>query len=538
MSFDKRKIAINISLFLLCSAIFYFAIKITPKSASKKYYAKVKFPPKPIKPNHFKHTESKSLLRRMSSGTTVKGAKLTIIFNSKPQTFSLTKSPLMYNKDFAFSFTLDDGKACAYDYAYPLVNGGKNYKLNRDFPGLYFSDGCGNSIPFKLGIAMCSTNPKGVDNHIKKNNEDMTWDELKIMFQSDWDVLNHSLSHSTGPETNYEYQISQNIKYVYDKTNITMTHFVIPGGDTGYAEPAIKLGMKSIYNQKFFKGSNGVKIDTLKNLKNYEMFRQFLEEANLDKYIGKIDEIAALSSSENHMWYSAFTHQVGEILQGGSIAYPTFENYMNSLEERFGIKGKDNMYMAPLQEVYEYIQTRNTAETISEQYGDTLILYLDFSTLPDQRRYQLSLNLNCDEKIDKIITEDNVSFISYNDEDSNKLINLKWSSKPETEYETGQAPITLSNTPSIFSDNKINAYPNPVSDKLLLTIPEIASSNPEIAIMDMNGNSTPITSYIFTDINTIEINLIPFNLSESMYYVRIRSDDDKLKFSKIYWKKK
>lgn len=515
--------------------MFYFLVKASSRDTSKKYSSKIVLNQKS---NNKQLTRSSNLLRRITSSEKVIGAKVTIIFNSKPLSYSLTKCPLMYNKSFAFSFTLDDGKACAYDYAYPLVNGGTNYKLNKDFPGLFISDGCGNSIPFKLGIAMCSTNGRGDDNHVKKNNEDMTWDELKIMYQSGWDVLNHSFSHQTGPDTDYEYQISQNIKYVNDKTNITMTHFVIPGGDTGYAEPAIKLGMKSIYNQKFYKGINGIKIDTLRNLKHYEMFRQFLDEVNLNRYIGKIDEIEAQCSTDNHIWYSAFTHQVGEILQGGSIAYPTFENYMNSLEQRFGIKGKDNMYMAPLQEVYEYIQTRNCVQPITEQYGDTLILYLDFSDMPDQRRYELSLNLNSDEKIDKIITEDNVSFISYNNEDTTKLINLKWSSKPQTEYETGQPPIPLGNIPSIFADNKLNAYPNPVSDKLLLTIPEIASNKPEIAIVDMNGNITPINSFTFTDNNTIEINLVPFNLSESMYYIRIKSDDEKLRLSKIYWKKR
>jgi hypothetical protein len=535
MLFDKRKMAVNFPLFFLCSVIFYFIINRPPQSTSTKHFAKIELAPNSVK--HTRDNKSNNLIKKISTETKVKGAKLTIIFDSKPLSYSLTKSPLMYNKDFAYSFTLDDGKACAYDYAFPLINGGRNNKINKDFPGLYFSDGCGSRIPFKLGIAMCSTNPKGIDNHVKKNHEDMTWDELKILHHNGWDVLNHSLFHQTGPGTDYEYQIAQNIKYVHEKTNITMTHFVIPGGDTGYTKPAIKLGMKSIYNQKFFYGSNGISTDTLKDLKNYQMYRQFLEEANLDRYINKIDEISTQSAPDNHLWYSAFTHQVGEVLQGGSLAYQTFEDYMNNLELKYGIKGKDNMYMAPLQEVYEYIQTRNLAEPISEQYGDTLLLYLDFSNVPDQRRYQLSLNLNSNEKINKIITEENVSYISYNNENENKLINLKWSSKPQTEYLTGQPPVILGKSPSIFSDNYINAYPNPVSDKLLINIPEVVNANPEIAIVDMKGNCIPVSTYTFTDNNSIEINLLPFNLSESMYYIRIKSGD-LLKFSKIYWNKK
>jgi len=522
---ESRKIAIPLLLlFLVASvAVFYLFKKLSPLYDTDTFLSEIK-----LKFDiSAKSTPRIKSTKLSNDKTLVTGAKIAIVFKSTPNTYTLTKCPLMYNKDFAFSFTLDDGKACAFDYAFPLVHGGRNDILNKDFTGLYFSDGCGNNIPFKLGIAMCSINPNGIDYHIKKNPNNITWDELKTMYENDWDVLNHSLSHQTGPGTNYEYEIEQNLKHVYEKTGITMTHFVIPGGDTGYLKPAIRLGMKSIYNQRFFKGINGVLTDTIQNLEHYQMYRQVVEDNNLNQFIEKLDDIAAQSSPDDHLWYSAFTHHVCEKPQGGSIEYPTFENYMTSLENKYGIKGKDNMYMATLQEVYEYLQTRNGVEVSSRLYGDTLLLYLDFSGVPDQRRYQLSLSLESDEDIDTILTEENISFISFSNGKSNKLINLKWNSKPQRIYQTDPPATSLGNIGETLSNANLHTYPNPVSDKLLLTSPNIITKLSQLTLIDPNGNYISIPEYTCIDNHTIEIDLSPYNLAEALYYISFNSGDKK-----------
>lgn len=75
-------------------------------------------------------------------------------------------SPLKYNKHFAYSFTLDDGYRSAYLTAFPLLNGGKisasntnEWKMDQggdgtESKGLFYSDGFGNKIPFKLALAI------------------------------------------------------------------------------------------------------------------------------------------------------------------------------------------------------------------------------------------------------------------------------------------------------------------------------------------------------------------------------------------------
>ena len=79
---------------------------------------------------------------------------------------SVRLAALKYNKHVAFSFTLDDGYRSAYTCAYPLLNGGlaspsirDEYRNNQGGDGkhsdvLFYSDGCGQKIPFKLALAI------------------------------------------------------------------------------------------------------------------------------------------------------------------------------------------------------------------------------------------------------------------------------------------------------------------------------------------------------------------------------------------------
>jgi hypothetical protein len=93
--------------------------------------------------------------------------KLKITFASPPSSVSVSKAPLRYNKDFAYSFTMDDGYISQYKVALPLFKGGTipgslstpigDQGGDGSFsPGLFYTDGCGNDIPFRAGLAIYS----------------------------------------------------------------------------------------------------------------------------------------------------------------------------------------------------------------------------------------------------------------------------------------------------------------------------------------------------------------------------------------------
>ena len=113
---------------------------------------------------------------------------------------SVSTAALKYNKQLAFSFTLDDGYRSAYLTAYPLLNGGH---ISAPFPdewrndeggdgsyskGLFYSDGCNHNIPFKLAEAV---NADGV-NDLPVNRGHLSWPEVAALYKAGWDILNHS----------------------------------------------------------------------------------------------------------------------------------------------------------------------------------------------------------------------------------------------------------------------------------------------------------------------------------------------------------
>lgn len=157
----------------------------------------------------------------------------------KPGKLSAEAARLKYNKHTAFSFTLDDGYRSAFTCAYPLLNGGMvspsipdEYHNNSGgdgqySPGLFYSDGCGKQIPFKLAVALNA----GIVYDHPENRARLSWPEVTQLYQSGWDILNHGYHHLSKHGTDYNSEVLQNIKTVQDKLGFTMTQFVVPGGD-------------------------------------------------------------------------------------------------------------------------------------------------------------------------------------------------------------------------------------------------------------------------------------------------------------------
>src|ERR1035437_5763777 len=76
--------------------------------------------------------------------------KVIVTFDGPPTLGSTTvvKSLLRYNKRFAMTFQMDDNPLDLYTYGYKYFQGGV---INgTTYPGVTYSDGCGNAIKFKI----------------------------------------------------------------------------------------------------------------------------------------------------------------------------------------------------------------------------------------------------------------------------------------------------------------------------------------------------------------------------------------------------
>lgn len=460
------------------------------------------------------------------------GASSSIIihFSSAPATYKLSKSPLKYNKDFAYSFTLDDGKLDAYTVAFPFFRGG--IANNTSYPGLSYTDGCGNKIPFRGGLAMTSINTIGEDPHITGEGN-IKWPQVSEMYSAGWNVFNHSLNHAAGVGTNYTYQITENRSYIRSKTGIDPTHFVIPSGDINYIAPAYSNGMKAIYNENGFPGTDGFKVDGAITLNEFKLYRRFLDDDrfNTTNIKDKIDFIAAQSTNGNHYWFSEFTHHVSPQPKGGSLIFSTFEYYMNYIHNTYGQKGSDRIWMAPLQEVYEYLMVREKANLGEFKNQNTVEAVIDFSSVPhDLDKYALTILVESDQNITKVDGM-GVKVVSFQGIGTKKLINLEWDHHPNfvTSIQDSQQ-MKIAKCP--ISIAEIN--PNPIQNTLMINLMSDKQDNLTIFLIDKTGKEILLGNKSIQPYqNSIEINIQEFQLAPGSYYIKLVSEEDKCETTKV-----
>ncbi|WP_426486166.1 polysaccharide deacetylase family protein [Flavobacterium sp. 2] len=350
-------------------------------------------------------------------------------------------APLKYNKHFAYSFTLDDGYRSAYLTAFPLLNGGKisnsdknEWKIDQGgdgttSKGLFYSDGFGNKIPFKLALAVNG----GSIRDLPANRGHLSWPEIKEMYNAGWDILNHGFHHATKHGTNYLTEVNENTTSIKQNLDFTMSHFVVPGGEGDekyyleYEKEALNNGHFSVAS--YYGVGPVFKVDSKMDLDKMITARTFVQSSKdttsfktMDRYLKTLDSIVKQPSPA---WFNEFTHGTGNTnLWNLSMRFPDFKYYMTTLADKYGVKGNDSVWMAPWQEVYEYIWLRDRIKIDYTQKGKDVEVKIVIPEIPEAFRYrEISLAIETSSKFE---IESGKGLIIKNDGKTNhKLIHLK-----------------------------------------------------------------------------------------------------------------
>jgi len=355
-------------------------------------------------------------------------------------------SALLYHKDFAYSLTFDDGLISVYQNALPLFSGGLISQSHMDewktdqggdgtySKGLFYSDGCGNLIPFRASIAI---NYKNLENENLPNRGYLSRREVLKIFQSGWGLSNHGYAHQTKNGTDYSLEMKRNQDSLRKLTGMDTYSFVIPGGEGNpdyperYTTEAQKLGMDLIggnqgkpfiwevdspilslpirYQRKFI-SSNAADPNSYRDTIN--CFPELLNKLPKD-FQGK------------NYWINEFTHSVGkDNVWGLGLNFNTFSNYMHKIEKFFGAGGKDNIWFTSVEEVNDYLHLRDFSKISFTRKGNLLDIQIHLTKSDLHRRFKsLSLILQGDEIQDvKEIT--GITSMHYNAKSG--LINLKF----------------------------------------------------------------------------------------------------------------
>ncbi len=363
----------------------------------------------------------------------LKNIKVTITFSTPPSDFAVTKAPLRFNKTFAFSFQIDDGKKDIYSPGFLFLNGGTY--ADSTYPGLKFTDGCGNDLKFKMSSALFSFAKQGgvyIDGHDANGpyaTTNVTWPELIEMYQADWGVANHGLSSDIGASLSYD--ISRNHSYVKLKMQQAcqggpdMSMFVNPNGNTGYTQPAFDLGYLACFRGGASFGRPGLNVVSTWDHHHIDMYR-----ANLYETIdlsALMDAMAAASINGARHWGVVFTHYITNGTYG--YTFPVFKNHMNYIANTYGKNGLDNMWMATEEEVLEYL-LMNDMLTVQAQLNDNVLEIKFTGNIPtDYRFYNTTLLVDANAVITSITTEGTgaASFIGTGTPAA--MINLSWNGR-------------------------------------------------------------------------------------------------------------
>lgn len=409
--------------------------------------------------------------------------KITIFFDNPLTTIpSVSKAPLKYNKDFAYSLTFDDATSDAFTHAMPLLRGGTLKEFDNPFSGLFYTDGCGNDIPFRGGIAWNSVTFNGADTHNGDVQGSLTWRQLDSLYDYGWDVLNHSYSHSsvfTNQMSTVDYvnEVIKNQAAVREKTakHLEMPIFVVPSGDVAYQDIALQLGSKVVFDQSGNNliGVGGLQIDGDVNLSNLKIHRQKIEESIYTPKL--LENVVAKSQNGGHYWYNEFTHRIDNFNVNGFNFY-SFRNQMQKIADNWGKNGADRVLMAPLQEVFEYLVLRQTIKMAAVITSQKMDITFDLSQVPTWlRRKTLTIVVNSNTTFSRVDVLNNIKK-TFKGIGNQKIINIDFS-----QY-TNSTPTKDLATPSVF-----RVFPNPAGDFLNIEMLNDLTERAELKISDVSG---------------------------------------------------
>jgi len=348
-----------------------------------------------------------------------------ITFDQAPTNVSVEKAPLRYNKKFALSFHTDDGIEDVYTVGFPFFTGINEGGTN--YPGLFYTDGCENTLSFKLSNSVFSFSGfNNEDMHQPGNNYGaVTWPQLQNMVQNGCAVYNHGFTSDASTEPEFmNYSIKRNESYIRRQLYESMPGglrtraFVNPNGVTDYTQAAFNNGYRTAF--RIGGGTitdDGVDVNAFTNWnQNQELNRLLAENTNVTALAEQ------MANADGNWWAPVFTHRIIE-------DYPqaTFFNDFTTIASNYGISGQDNIWMASEEEILDYLRIRELTTMTHNLAGNTLLILLEGQIPTDQRFYPLSLTIEAE---GAVITNININGGTNNSFNgigtANSLINLEW----------------------------------------------------------------------------------------------------------------
>lgn len=305
---------------------------------------------------------------------------------------STSFADMKYNKRCGIIMVADDGFESDYNQLYAYLHGGIPASNGVTYAGIRGTDGCGNPLEWHATFAL---NGGARDEHIQGLDRSI-WSEYNIMLANGYGLSNHSLDH--GGYDKY-YQVKQNEKYLFEKTNYRVRTMTIPTADEGYSASAPSLGyllVGSTFGVNSADDNNesgnqnvifGSKID-VKTI-NQNRLNNFLFARHFSLYWDSNDltELKALVDAVNNGSSTGAQKFIGQFGMHGKDYQGSIANFIELMQYmKNHSNGGDHMWMPNMQEFAEYYETKIDVIKTESVEGNVITIELDTSNISHANR--------------------------------------------------------------------------------------------------------------------------------------------------------
>ena len=342
---------------------------------------------------------------------------VTVTFATTPTSASAVFAVLKYNKDCALSIELDDNSA-GMNVLVPLFDGGTDNSGNT-YPRKTFTDGCGNPVPYRAGLAV---NARSWYNNTPASSglpSVFNYDNIAAMIGRDWSLENHGYYHETTNNWtlgrgNIGLNLRANQQWWWDRmkernTEYVMRTMVVPSGGPNYVKAADSLRYVAATSQGgTADGYTCWQFPTVESVPaGYAFYGRWLGDqwgtaTQLTSFKAQFDLLLSASTPTAHKLWRWFAH--GVVLP--NIA--TWADYVVTT-------ANDRVWVVGLHEYAEYHEIKRVVRKKEMLLGNTLTITLDLTRVSPANRFRdMSLLIKSGGATIQNVTVANADRFTYN----------------------------------------------------------------------------------------------------------------------------
>jgi len=338
---------------------------------------------------------------------------------------TLTKAPLLYNKQHVLTMENDDSLNEPYTTFLPLFNGGTPILDTVPSAGMFMTDGCTNDIPYKSNVTGWVIDPSQMLDWYAWSDGShwLDYAQLDTLMANGFGLVDHGYyTNMANPIVDPVTAVDNYVTWAENRYGFRPLYAVAPGGvvfdTTAWKNRWFEKGLRFIVI-----ASGGASAMTRVDNINITTFSQPLQVGryNIETLSSSamMAYVTTMVASPGNQWLRFFGHLIH---MTDFIIYPNLKAFFTQFNTLYGKPGNDSIWVANIDDLISYLYCRDTITLDSVKEGNKTTFYIDESAIPSYVRHRLITF--------KVVTTDQILDIHVSGETtasmSSSLINVLW----------------------------------------------------------------------------------------------------------------